>query len=90
MNGRMRGNWWRFLPRRFDISALVTSGNKNCIAVLIHPLDHPGAAKTQGLKYYRHNGGDPGLDSPNFVSTIGWDWVPTIAAATSASGTMFT
>ncbi|MGB9160845.1 MAG: discoidin domain-containing protein [Candidatus Sulfotelmatobacter sp.] len=79
VNGKNAGQiGGAFLRGRFDISALVSPGNKNCIAVLIHPLDHPGAAKTQGLKYYRHNGGDPGLDSPNFVSTIGWDWVPTI------------
>ncbi len=67
-----------FIRGRFDITDLAVCGGTNCIAVLIHQVAHPGAVQHKRLGGYYRNGGELGLDSPTFVSSIGWNWVPTI------------
>lgn len=67
-----------FIRARFDITDVAVRGGMNCVAVLIHQVAHPGAVQHKKLGDKYRNGGVLGLDSPTFVSSIGWNWVPTI------------
>ncbi len=67
-----------FIRGRFDITSVAHCGGMNCIAVLIHQVAHPGSPQHKKLHGSFHNGGVLGLDSPTFVSSIGWNWIPSI------------
>ncbi len=68
-----------FIRGRFDITALVKPGQTCAVAVLIHKVAHPGEKiKQKSLTYCPPNGGILGLDSPTFVASLGWNWIPTI------------
>ena len=67
-----------FIRGRFDISAYCKPGREACVAVLVHKVAHPGKINLKTLAHMDHNGGVLGLDSPTFVSSIGWNWMPTI------------
>jgi hypothetical protein len=67
-----------FLRGRFDVTEMANCGGMNCIAVLIRQVAHPGEVEHKKLGGHYRNGGVLGLDSPTFVSSIGWNWVPTI------------
>jgi hypothetical protein len=73
--GRIDG---AFIRAHFDITRLVKAGQVNCAAVLIHKVSHPGKVKTKSLTHWEPNGGELGLDSPTFLASIGWNWLPTI------------
>jgi hypothetical protein len=79
VNGRAAGRIRGALARtEFNVSGLVLPGEPNCVAVLVHPVAHPGTAHTKLLDQALANGGEIGLDSPTFVSSIGWNWLPTV------------
>lgn len=67
-----------FTRAEFDISDMVTPGKYAAVAVLIRKNDNPGEVTEQHLKDPDGNGGIIGLDSPTYVSAIGWNWLPTI------------
>jgi Exo-beta-D-glucosaminidase Ig-fold domain/F5/8 type C domain/Glycosyl hydrolases family 2/Glycosyl hydrolases family 2, sugar binding domain len=67
-----------FIRTRFDITKVAVCGGTNCVAVLIRKVAHPGEIEHKKLGGKYQNGGILGLDSPTFVSSIGWNWVPTI------------
>jgi len=67
-----------FIRGRFEVSAVVRPGEINCVAVLVRRVAHPGAPRHKRLDHQYENGGVLGLDSPTFVSSIGWNWLPTI------------
>ena len=67
-----------FIRTRFDITAAAIVGGANCVAVLIHQVDHPGPVQHKTLGGEYRNGGVLGLDSPTFLASIGWNWLPTI------------
>jgi hypothetical protein len=67
-----------FLRGRFDVSAVAHPGETNVLAVLVRRVAHPGAPTHKFLDHHYDNGGILGLDSPTFVSSIGWNWLPTI------------
>ena len=67
-----------FIRTRFDITAAAIVGGANCVAVLIHQVDHPGPVQHKILGGEYRNGGILGLDSPTFLASIGWNWLPTI------------
>ena len=67
-----------FIRGRFDITELADCGGTNCVAVLIRQVAHPGVVQHKSLGHHYRNGGELGLDSPTFVSSSGWNWVPTI------------
>ncbi|MGH9342834.1 MAG: glycosyl hydrolase 2 galactose-binding domain-containing protein [Terriglobia bacterium] len=67
-----------FICSRFDITKTAVCGGMNCVAVLIHQVAHPGPVQHKKLGERYRNGGVLGLDSPTFVPSIGWNWVPTI------------
>jgi hypothetical protein len=48
------------------------------MALLVRRVPHPGAVHHKGLGSPTNNGGELGLDSPTFLSSVGWNWVPTI------------
>ena len=73
--GRIDG---AFIRGRFDVSPGAKPGAVNCLAVLIHRVANPGVPKHRRLGDQYPNGGILGLDSPTFVSSIGWNWLPTI------------
>jgi hypothetical protein len=79
LNGRLVGRIRTALGRaEFNVSGLALPGGLNGIAVLVHPVAHPGPAHHNLLYQPLGNGGVLGLDSPTFVSSIGWNWLPTI------------
>lgn len=67
-----------FIRGRFEITKDVIRGRENCLAVLVHKVDHPGPVQQKRLGGNYENGGILGLDSPTFVASIGWNWLPTI------------
>lgn len=71
-----------FIRGRFDVTGLALPGAANCLAVLIHHVAHPGP---EGKKViYKKlgspttNGGIMGKDSPTFLASAGWNWLPII------------
>lgn len=74
--GETRG---AFIRGKFDISGQVTADKDAVIAVLVSPQPHTGVAHEHTLRAgVGLNGGESALDGPTFLSTIGWDWLPTI------------
>jgi hypothetical protein len=67
-----------FIRTSFDITQAARIGGANCVAVLIHQVDHPGQVQHKILGGQYRNGGILGLDSPTFLASIGWNWLPTI------------
>lgn len=67
-----------FTRSDFDVTGFVNPGEKSVLAVLIKINDHPGEATLQHLNDPGGNGGIIGRDSPTYVSSIGWNWLPTI------------
>jgi hypothetical protein len=70
-----------FARSRFDVTSLVrTEGNR--LAVLIHKVAHsaPSAGKVlhKTLGAPTKNGDLLGYDSPTFLASAGWNWVPII------------
>ena len=69
-----------FIRGRFDVTKLVRAGKTAVLAVQVFPQPHPGVphphtiANGVGL-----NGGITAIDGPTFLSTIGWDWLPSVA-----------
>jgi hypothetical protein len=62
----------------FDVTGKLLTGQKNILAVLIHKCPHPGPTNEKTLARMSHNGGVLGLDSPTFVASQGWNWMPSI------------
>ena len=78
-NGKQIGNIdGAFVRGYFDVSELALCGGTNCVAVLIKQVAHPGEVEHKTLGKHFRNGGVLGLDSPTFLASIGWNWVPTI------------
>jgi hypothetical protein len=77
--GRIDG---AFIRGRFDITSVARPGATNYLAVLIHRVDHPGpsAKKVTHKKLGSRtiNGDVLGHDSPTFVASAGWNWLPII------------
>jgi len=71
-----------FIRGRFDVTAIAKPGATNCLVVLIHQVAHPGP----GPKKVIHkilgsptvNGDVLGADSPTFVASAGWNWLPIV------------
>ncbi|MFO1476526.1 MAG: glycoside hydrolase family 2 protein [Verrucomicrobiota bacterium] len=83
LNGRALGRIdGAFIRGRFDISGLVQPGATNALAVLIHHVAHPdpGPRKiTQKTLGARTTNGDVlGRDSPTFLASAGWNWLPIV------------
>src|SRR5262249_52561825 len=62
----------------FDVTANLTVGAANSLAVKIHKNDNPGDVRTKGLYTWGANGGVTGYDEPTFACSIAWNWIPTI------------
>lgn len=74
--GTIRG---AFVRGQFDVTYNVKAGQKAAIAVLVTPQPHPGVSHEHTLRDgMGKNGGATAEDGPTFLSTIGWDWLPTI------------
>ena len=73
--GRIDGAFQR---GEFDVTDLLLPGQKNTLAVLIHKCPHPGPTNEKSLARMSHNGGVLGLDSPTFVASQGWNWMPSV------------
>jgi hypothetical protein len=73
--GKIEGAYVR---QRFEITENSVCGGKNCLAVRIHKVAHPGEILHKQLGKLYPNGGILGIDSPTSVSSIGWNWLPTI------------
>jgi Exo-beta-D-glucosaminidase Ig-fold domain/Glycosyl hydrolases family 2/Glycosyl hydrolases family 2, sugar binding domain/Glycosyl hydrolases family 2, TIM barrel domain len=68
-----------FIRGNFDVTKLVKPGGKNVLAVMIAPPPDPGIPSEQSVKFGAgDNGGKLCVDSPTFVCTEGWDWIPGI------------
>lgn len=68
-----------FTRGTFDITSVADIGGTNGLAVLIQPEPNPGTATEQTQAGGTGgNGGVTAIDGPTFLSTIGWDWIPTI------------
>lgn len=78
INGKPLGNIkGAFIRGRFDITDYVKAGEATSLAVLIHKNDNPGKVTEQHLHDADNNGGIIGYDSPTYLASIGWNWMPT-------------
>jgi hypothetical protein len=70
-----------FVRSRFDVTSLVRTGG-NRLAVLIHKVAHsapsPGKVLHKTLGAPTRNGDLLGSDSPTFLASAGWNWLPII------------
>jgi hypothetical protein len=77
--GRIDG---AFIRGRFDVTAITKPSATNCLAVLIHRVAHPGPGKNKvihkKLGSPTVNGDVLGADSPTFVASAGWNWLPIV------------
>lgn len=70
-----------FVRSRFDVTSLVRAGG-NRLAVLIHKVEH--SAPSRGKVLHKtlgaptKNGDLLGSDSPTFLASAGWNWLPII------------
>jgi len=67
----------------FPVTAHVRAGQRNVLAVRIHPLDEPGLPadpQLQVLGPFGENGGLTGDIGKNVTmqSSVGWDWIPEV------------
>jgi len=67
-----------FIRGVFDITNHLQAGKPNVLAVLIHRVAHPGPTDHKVLNGPTKNGGVIGLDSPTYVASTKWNWVPSI------------
>ena len=67
-----------FIRTRKDVTRYIKSDGSNVIAVHIIRNDNPGEVTVQHLNDPDPNGGVIGKDSPTFMASIGWNWMPTI------------
>ncbi len=67
-----------FIRGTFDATDHLQWGKPNVLAVLIHKLDHPGPTDHKVINGPTKNGGIIGLDSPTFLATAKWNWMPSI------------
>ncbi len=70
-----------FMRSRFEVTSLVRTGG-NRLAVLIHKVTHsapsPGKVLHKTLGAPTKNGDLLGYDSPTFLASAGWNWLPII------------
>ena len=79
LNGKRLGTIkGAFIRGRFPIKDLIVPKGVNVLAVLIKPVPHPGEVSIQTLESPGPNGGEITQDGPTFISSVGWDWIPTI------------
>jgi hypothetical protein len=67
-----------FKRESFDVTRFVSPGSQSHLAVKILPPRTPGVPHEQTLDAAGGNGGLHGKDSPAFLASIGWDWMPGI------------
>lgn len=68
-----------FIRGKFDVTQFIKPAATNVLAIMIAPPPDPGIPSEQSVKYGAgDNGGKLCLDSPTFVCTEGWDWIPGI------------
>jgi Exo-beta-D-glucosaminidase Ig-fold domain/Glycosyl hydrolases family 2, sugar binding domain/Glycosyl hydrolases family 2/Glycosyl hydrolases family 2, TIM barrel domain len=72
-----------FMHGYFNVTEAVGAARRVAIAVKIDPPAHPGdphnyLIKDSGIAPGGPNGGPLLQDSPTFVCSAGWDWMPTI------------
>ncbi|MGB8480316.1 MAG: sugar-binding domain-containing protein [Acidobacteriaceae bacterium] len=69
-----------FIRGQFNITKLVKAGKTAVLAVQVFPQPHPGVPHPHTIAYgVGQNGGITAIDGPTFLSTIGWDWLPSVA-----------
>ena len=66
-----------FTRARFDVTDILRE--ENDVEVLLHRVDHPGVGRGNTMERNSYNGGVMGFDSPTFLASIGWDWMPSLA-----------
>lgn len=63
----------------FNVSKYLDYNGKNVLVVKIIPPFNPGISHEQSLRAVKGpNGGALCMDGPTFISSEGWDWMPTI------------
>lgn len=80
LNGKYLGHiTGAFIRGKFNVTQSINPDAKNVLAVMIAPPPDPGIPSEQSIKFGAgDNGGKLCLDSPTFVCTEGWDWIPGI------------
>lgn len=79
MNGKRLGQInGAFIRGTFDITDAINKAGKNILAVRILPPLHPGIPIEKNEVDWVYNGGALGKDSPTFLASIGWDWIPPV------------
>lgn len=72
--GKINGAFKRGI---FDVEGCLKSVD-NILAVRVSPPDNPGIAHEENSVEFGPNGGPMCLDGPTFISSEGWDWLPSM------------
>ena len=67
-----------FLRGVFDVTAKLTTGTANALAIRVLKNATPGSVHQKTFETAGKNGGALGADNPTFHASVGWDWIPTI------------
>lgn len=67
-----------FIRGAFDITSHLRPGKPNVLAILIHKVAHPGPTDHKVPNGPTINGSVIGLDSPTYVASTKWNWIPSI------------
>ncbi len=73
--GRIDG---AFIRGAFDATPYLQNGKPNVLAVLVRKMDHPGPTDHKVTNGPTKNGSVMGKDSPAFLASTKWNWVPSI------------
>lgn len=79
VNGHYLGSSNNVFKRsEFDLDEVLVRNGMNALAVLVQPVDNPGLRSIQTLRSCGKNSGIHSADSPAFISSLGWDWIPSV------------
>ena len=80
LNGNYLGHiTGAFIRGEFNVTQFIKPDATNVLAIMIAPPPDPGIPSEQSVKFGAgDNGGKLCVDSPTFVCTEGWDWIPGI------------
>lgn len=71
-----------FIRGHFDVTSIAKPGTTNYLALLIHHVAHPQSSAKKvihkKLGSRTTNGDVLGFDSPTFLASAGWNWLPII------------
>ncbi|MCA1221517.1 discoidin domain-containing protein [Streptomyces sp. 8L] len=82
LNGHQVGDvTYPFARCAHDVTALLSGSGEQALAVKVSPMPHPGSPGDkgpEGLSFVDAGANIMNLDSPTYLASSGWDWMPAV------------